>query len=147
MAAVTGTTLMTSYSYALSSIKDRNFREPELLGNMLWKLAPAINKKPAWITGWLLHYTIGVVFTTIYNRLVKKYRPGPSVKSQIVIGLITGLAAIAGWHITKGIHPDPPNINYKKFYGQLLIAHIIFAIVAISILRKYSEREQLRHYR
>ena len=135
IAATCGTTAMTAYSYLVSETKDKNFEEPELLGNMLYKLA-SLKKKTAYSTGWLLHYAVGIFFTLIYQRLLRKWRISANVKNGFAVGLITGIFAAAVWRVTFLLHPAPPLVDQRRFYSQLTIAHIIFGTVAILLLKR-----------
>jgi hypothetical protein len=45
-------------------------------------------------------------------------------------GIVAGIIAIVAWQVMFALNPDPPSIKLKSFYIQLLIAHIIFGLVA-----------------
>ena len=134
-AGTVGTTAMTAFSYMLSQQKDRNFREPRLLAGMMEKLT-TLNKDEATKIGWLVHYSVGIFFALVYQSLVEKRLIQANVKSGLVIGGITGLFGVAIWHLTRSLHPKPPRTNYRKFYGQLVVAHIIFGTITIILLRR-----------
>ena len=143
VAATGGTSAMTAYSYLVSETKDRNFEEPKLLGNMLYKLVQS-NEKTAYSTGWLLHYAVGIFFTLIYQRLLYKQRIYANVNNGFAVGLATGIFAAVVWRITFLLHPAPPIVDQRRFYSQLIIAHIIFGTVAILLLKgkvKYKSKK------
>lgn len=140
LAATAGTTAMTVYSYALSEIKDENFKEPRLLAQLLTTIDCPIKTTPAKITGWVVHYMVGLIFTLAYERVVKDAGDKALLKQAIIMGALNGVLAIVGWGITLSLHPSPPRITYIKFFSQLFIAHIVFGVVTTLFLKKY-----LRH--
>lgn len=125
-----GTSLMSLFSYLVSGGKHKNFKEPEILGDLIQRVAPALSKQQANIGGWALHYAAGAAFTAIYDQIYEKTPLKPSVKSGAVLGALSGLAGIAVWRATIAAHPNPPLKNYKAYYAHLLLAHIFFGIAA-----------------
>jgi hypothetical protein len=123
--AIAGTSVMTLYSYLLSESKNKQFREPELLAILLKRLFPRINKSTTRMEGWMLHYLVGLFFTSIYDRVWRKTK-GPSLSSALLLGAISGVVGISVWKKTFDLHPEPPLIEFKKYYGQLLVAHLVF---------------------
>jgi hypothetical protein len=130
LAALTGTTLMTAFSYGASRHERKQFREPELLNKLLDRIpgAPAIpTKSPA---GWLVHYGVGIFFTSVYDQLWQRDIGKPTLANGLLLGTISGLVGIGGWMLTFKLHPHPPKIDYTGHYKQLLIAHMIFGVGA-----------------
>jgi hypothetical protein len=125
--AIAGTSAMTLYSYLLSESKNKQFREPELLAILLKRLFPQINKRTTRVEGWMLHYSVGLFFTAIYDRIWRKTK-GPSLSSAFLLGSISGVVGISVWKKTFDLHPQPPLIEFKKYYGQLLVAHLVFGV-------------------
>lgn len=124
-AAVLGTTAMTAYSYGVSAFHEKNFREPDLLSRMLHR--KGLNKRNAKIAGWTAHYGVGLLFTLAYSAIWKK-KNVRVLRSSVPLGIISGIIGAAVWDATFKIHPAPPLLNYKKFYRQLIFAHIVFGI-------------------
>ncbi|MCW3105383.1 MAG: hypothetical protein JWO09_3823 [Bacteroidetes bacterium] len=122
-AGIYGTTAMTAFSYALSVRKKSDFREPALLGKILHR--NGLKKPAAKISGWLVHYAVGFLFTLAYDAIWRK-KNIRIVPSGIVMGGICGLIGVAVWKATFRLQAVPPLINYKKFYRQLIIAHLVF---------------------
>ncbi|MEO6733498.1 MAG: hypothetical protein ABIN01_19905 [Ferruginibacter sp.] len=137
LAATAGTTAMTVYSYTLAEIKSENFKEPQLLAQLLSTIDRPLNRTSASITGWAIHYLVGLIFTLFYERMVKSAGENSIIKQGIMMGSVNGVIAMIGWQITRRIHPSPPQIAYKKFFGQLFIAHVVFGIVTTLFLKKY----------
>lgn len=125
LAALTGTSAMTAYSYGVSAFHGNNFREPELLAKMLHR--KGLKKRNAQVAGWITHYGVGLLFTLAYSALWKR-KNIPVLRSSVPLGLISGITGAAVWHATFKIHPAPPLLNYKKFYRQLIFAHLVFGI-------------------
>jgi H+/Cl- antiporter ClcA len=127
---------MTLFSYALSASKKRNFREPALLGKMIHRLIPAIKKIQAHEAGWLLHYGVGVFFASVYHVILKKQpHRNNRLYTGAALGAVTGLAGAAIWRVAFHLHPNPPRPAYRRFYGQLIVAHIIFGVVTCLLLQ------------
>lgn len=133
VAGVAGTTAMTLYSYVLSELKNKNFKEPRLLATLLYRLLP-LKKDSSGVTGWLLHYSVGILFALIYNAILRKRRIQNPAAQGAMIGAVSGIAAVLIWETSFRLHPAPPAVDYKRYYGQLVIAHIIFGTVAILVL-------------
>ena len=129
-AGLTGTTLMTSFSYLVAQSQKENFREPELLAILLRRLIPELNKKYSKIAGWNIHYAVGIAFAMIYAALWEKSKLKASVKSGLLFGGLSGLLAIVVWNATFRLHPAPPNVEFKRYYGHLFVAHLVFGAFA-----------------
>ena len=129
-AGLSGTTLMTSFSYLVARSQKENFREPELLAILLRRLIPELNKKYSKIAGWNIHYAIGIAFAIIYATLWESGKLKASVKSGLLLGGLSGLLAIVVWNATFRLHPFPPNVKFKRYYGHLFLAHLVFGAFA-----------------
>lgn len=127
--AISGTTVMTLFSYLLSDRANKNFREPKLLGRLCYRLLPVTSKKNMLITGWVLHYLVGLLFAECYS-LFWTGNQRADVKTGMVLGGISGFAAILIWKFTYALHPNPPLIDFTSFALQLVIAHLLFGIFA-----------------
>lgn len=128
LASFTGTTAMTVFSYVLAGKESKQFKEPVLLNNLLNNstfFASVDKKSPA---GWLLHYSIGTFFATGSHIIWKLTKSNPSLKNSSLLGFTYGIMGITGWHLLFLLHSNPPSIDLKKYYLQLLAAHVIFGI-------------------
>ncbi len=126
--AIAATSAMTIFSYLISKSKDDNFREPEILKELIQRFPKGLSKTSAEIIGWSTHYAIGVLFVIFFNELWKETKVKPSFTSGAILGAFSGLAGIAGWQIIFDTHPNPPAKNLKKYFRHLFIAHIVFGI-------------------
>jgi hypothetical protein len=125
---ITGTSLMTLFSYAVSGAGKKNFKEPELLAALEKTALTDAIKALALPAGWGTHYSIGIVWAAVYEYFWQKKLMKRTVKNGLILGGLSGLTGIAIWKLTFKIHPDPPRIDFRKFYIQLLIAHLIYGL-------------------
>ncbi len=127
--ALVGTTAMTVFSLIISAPKNKNFSEPANLSQLIKKLPETnLSKSSAAISGWLAHYAIGIIFVAFYNELWKTRKVKPTLTSGALLGIGSGLAGIAAWQGMFKMHPNPPKKNLKKYFGHLLLAHIVFGV-------------------
>lgn len=133
-AAISATTAMTVFSYCLSEYKQKNFKEPALLAVLIYRMWPAIGRYGTRVAGWIIHYLVGLLFACIYKVMVKKSRSAVSLPVYLAIGFVTGVVAVTVWRLALHLHPYPPKLDRKRFYGQLLIGHCIFALLSLYIL-------------
>jgi len=129
--AILATTAMTATSYTGSFLKGNNFKEPEILGVLINRLGSVSNLETGKICGWGLHYLVGLLFAELYAPLWQQTSIHPTKKNGLILGGISGLAAILIWKFTLEMHPDPPSLNFRKYAGHLLLAHIIFGLFAV----------------
>ncbi|KEO73750.1 hypothetical protein EL17_09545 [Anditalea andensis] len=115
---------MTLYSYLISKIERKNYREPRLLNKLIEKLPIPRDVHPS--TGWILHYKVGFGFALFYHLTWNKYKPFRNMPTAITMGLINGLLGIGVWDRVFKIHPHPPDIDHRAFYRHLIIAHGIY---------------------
>jgi len=124
---IVSTTLMTAFSYYFSWLRNKQFKEPEILNELLWRLrlikGSGGKNHPA---GWTIHYVVGFIFVIAYHIFWNKTEYEPTFGTSILLGALSGVIGVVGWRITFGTHPDPPTLDFKEYYVQLLIAHIIF---------------------
>jgi len=129
-ASIGGTSLMSLFSYLISDSKNKNFKEPEILGELIKRIIPDLNEKQADLAGWALHFGAGTMFTTIYDQIWEKTSIKPDIKSGAIMGAISGLIGIAVWRATIAMHPKPPIKDYHSYYKHLMLAHVLFGIAA-----------------
>ena len=128
ISAIVGTSAMTLFSYLVSESKNKNFREPEVLGQLVNRLPNSGSKESAQMAGWGMHYAIGILFVAIYNQLWKQTKVEPSMTSGTLLGAASGVVGVMGWKLMFEGHPNPPAKNLKPFFGHLLLAHVVFAL-------------------
>ncbi|WP_194776254.1 hypothetical protein [Pararhodonellum marinum] len=128
--AISGTSAMTLFSYLVSEKKEENFREPVILADLLSRLSPSLRKSDAIIEGWGLHYLVGLMFAFGYHKLWQTGKVKPGILSGSLLGAASGVAGILVWKTVFKLHPNPPAKNLKKYFGHLLLAHVVFGAFA-----------------
>jgi hypothetical protein len=126
--ALTGTTMMTAFSYLVSEAHNKNFIEPELLGEMIKKLPVKMKDSTARTAGWAMHYGIGFAWAPILYGLLKKMPASNALTASLALGAISGITAVLVWKAAFSMHPAAPDTDYKRFYRQLVIAHWVFCL-------------------
>ncbi|QEC74748.1 hypothetical protein [Mucilaginibacter ginsenosidivorax] len=130
VSGIAGTSFMTLFSYLVSLADGENFSEPERLGQLVGRLIPKLDEKQSQALGWLGHYGVGLLFSLVYVELWREGKIKPDWKTNLCLGGISGLIAVAIWKSTFKMHPLPPKLNFDKYYLQLVPAHVIFALFA-----------------
>ncbi|HEX6982504.1 MAG TPA: hypothetical protein VF181_07065 [Balneolaceae bacterium] len=135
LGALIGTSLMTAFSYIVSRKRDKQFREPQLINELISRAQIKITPLRTSPLGWILHYLTGTIFTLGYYFFWKLTAADPSLISGAVLGAVNGVLGISVWVICFVTHSNPPDINLKDYYWHLMIAHIIFGFgVALGFL-------------
>jgi hypothetical protein len=130
-AGLTGTSFMTLFSYVVSDIKNKNFREPELLGKLVYTLLPGTDKRFSQIVGWNLHYLVGFIFSLFYIKIWEETGLKPSLKSALLLGALSGVVGLAVWKLCFKAHPNPPKISFRRYYGHLIATHLVFGLFSM----------------
>jgi len=136
LSGIIATSAMTLYSYAVSRKKDENFREPELLAELADDFLPASARDLATPAGWMAHYNVGLGLALALEAYWKKKGKKRSVLNGVLAGTVAGLGGIMVWELTFRLHPREPVIPYHRFYGQLLLAHIVYAVTLAEMQKK-----------
>src|SRR5688500_6530118 len=84
-AAVTGTTFMTLFSYLVSETNNEQFKEPQLLATLLYRLTPQTNKQMSQVAGWGIHYSVGFIFAVLYEKKWRAEKNKATVRSGLVL--------------------------------------------------------------
>ena len=129
VSGLAATSLMTLFSYIVSAYKEKNFKEPELLAALEENALPAEAKKLALPAGWSTHFGVGIVWAGVYEYLWQNADIKPTLKSGLVLGGLSGLMGVLIWRAAFKIHPAPPRIEYGRFFGHLILAHVVYGIV------------------
>lgn len=136
-ASVAAIFLMTAFSYAVSAAAREVYKEPLLLSYVLSRLHIVTTLSNKIILGWLVHFLIGVFFVITYHIIWQNGVLEISRVSSIILGICSGIIGILGWMLLFTIIPNKPDIDYKGYYIQLFIAHIIFAVTAFLVYRLF----------
>lgn len=130
-AGIAGTTLMTLFSYLASAYSRKNFKEPELLAVLTKRLLPAEYKPLHTPAGWAIHYGMGTSLSLLYEKILSHNNSRRSTGNGLLLGFASGLAGILIWKAVFSLHPLPPKTDFKRFYTQLLLAHLVFAVTTL----------------
>lgn len=128
--SIAATSTMTMFSYAFSFLTGTNLREPHILAQLTSRLMPWQAKKKNIITGWLLHYAVGLLFTEMYIQFWKNSSPNTEKRTGLIFGGLVGLAAILIWKFTLLVYPFPSAINFGLFSINLFLGHLVFGIIS-----------------
>ncbi|WPP50320.1 DUF6789 family protein [Catalinimonas niigatensis] len=137
--ALSATSTMTMFSYAVSYLVNDQFKEPKLLSSLF--LSPGrqkANEPP--VGGFLLHYLVGMIFATVYQLFWKHIFRFPKWKDGIIYGTVCGLIGMLTWKLTFTLHKSPPDIKLKSYLFHLLIAHLIFGVTLTWTERKLGRK-------
>lgn len=129
-AALTGTTVMSAFSYIISQQEHKQFREPELLNKLVSRMPLDVKTSKDSMVGWAIHYIVGLVFCTLYDRIWQRLTPAERMLVSIPLGALSGVIGAVVWKTTFQKHPFPPVIRYKNYYLHIVLAHVIFGAFA-----------------
>lgn len=128
ISGIVGTSAMTLFSYLVSRSKNRNFREPELLGDLIYRLPVSTSKPSAQLAGWGIHYAIGILFVACYSELWEQTKLKPTLTSGAMLGAANGVVGATGWKLMFKAHPNPPAKDLEPYLGHLIPAHVVFGV-------------------
>lgn len=129
-ATLLSTSMMTRFSHLVSRKSGQQFREPELLSLLIKRLIPEKNEYRTYADGWVVHYIAGLLFVLLYDQLWQKTEIKPDIKSGVFLGAVSGIVGGEVWRKAYQLHPDPPKNNFRKYYNQLILAHVVFGVFA-----------------
>jgi len=137
LATIAATSVMTLFSYAVSASARELYKEPVLLTYVLTFLDIEVSIPVKTVLAWILHYLIGLAFVVSYHFLWMYDILEMSWQIALLLGAISGIIGILGWVIMFGLIPKKPNIDFKGYYIQLFLAHVIFGIVAFAVYKLF----------
>ena len=122
------TTAMSLFSLLLGKILGTPMLEP------YWLNAVILHKKTARHgLGWLLHYAAGLLFLYLLILLEPCFIQLPPLNT-LLTGLLEGMVGIAMWELLFGLRHKPESLPLLTYYVNLLLAHIVFTTVALSLV-------------
>jgi hypothetical protein len=128
LATLVATSLMTAFSYLISEAFRKLYKEPVLLQFLMTRFHFNLSPAGKTITGWFIHYTIGLLFVIAWYILWKLGVIELTWLSGIIYGCVIGLIGIGGWVFMFTLADYKPKIDFKGYYLQLLVAHIVFGL-------------------
>jgi hypothetical protein len=133
LATFAATSLMTAFSYLVSESFRKLYKEPLLLQFMLDKTGASLSGTVKAIAAWIIHYLIGLLFVTGYYLLYTFGMYGFTWVSGLIFGVIIGVIGILGWQLMFSLANYTPKIDFKGYYIQLYIAHLIFGLATAAV--------------
>lgn len=133
ISTIAATSAMTLFSYAVSASAREVYKEPLLLTYVLTALHLKLPANFKIVLAWALHYLIGLFFVIGYHFLWINDYMELSLFSGLFLGAVSGIIGIIGWIILFKIIPKRPAIDFKGYYLQLFIAHVIFGLTSFLV--------------
>lgn len=135
LATVAATSLMTAFSYTISEAFRELYKEPLLLQFLITRFNIGIKGTMKVIAGWTLHYFIGLLFVLIFHFLWKSGLFEITWPAGLIYGVIIGVIGIGGWMVMFILSNYKPRIDFKGYYLQLFLAHVIFAMTIVAVYK------------
>lgn len=129
LASIPATIAMTAYSYAVSKIFKKLFKEPILLGYLLFE-----KRQDSVALGWLAHFVIGAAFAWCYYCLHVLDLFPFTLSSYLLLSVLSGVAGIFSWMVLFNVTKKRVRLDAIAFYTQLFFAHIIFTMVFYAVI-------------
>lgn len=133
LATLVATSSMTAFSYLISETFRELYKEPVLLQFLMIRFNFNLSPKEKAIAGWVIHYTIGLLFVIAWYILLKLCLFGLSWLSGLIYGIVIGIVGIGGWVIMFILANYTPRIDFKGYYLQLFFAHIVFGMATWAV--------------
>jgi len=122
---------MTFFSALYNYFTKDEFREPNLLSQIFKKLFQRTSTQKTFISGWIAHFLIGYIFLGLYELAWWYFDIPKSVDIAILFGTVSGFLGIIGWELMFKIARYRIDFSYGHYYFHLVLAHIVFSIVAV----------------
>ena len=133
-ATIAATTLMTILSYLFSATFRELYKEPLLLKYLMQRFGSPLSANTEEVIGWVAHYAIGLLFVLCFQVLLLYNILDVSWTSGVLFGTAAGLVGIVWWHMMFKLSNFPP-IDFRGYYWQLLVVHIIFGLTTVAVYK------------
>ena len=124
---------MTFFSALYNYFTKDEFREPNLLSQIFKKLFQRTSAQKTFISGWIAHFLIGYIFLGLYELAWWYFDIPKSVDIAILFGTVSGFLGIIGWYFMFKAVRYTYYFNYAHYYFHLVLAHIVFSVVAVFV--------------
>ena len=129
------TTAMTLFSYALSSIFNKKYKEPQLINELISRSSKIpFNLFKEHVLGWIIHLLVGLGFIVVFKILLWLDLFNLTIKSGVLYGFLTGLVGILFWGVSLRLHSNPPKLNRTQYLIHLIPAHVTFGLTTVLVL-------------
>jgi len=127
---------MSAFSALLSQVFKIELREQNLLAHLMATLKKSDPKQsPNVLKGWLVHFAFGLFFMIGYEILWYLTGFARTYGWSIIFGTGMGVVGVLGWIGMFRAHPNPPQLHFKFYYFQLVLAHIVFCVMATTVFK------------
>ncbi|PZX61280.1 hypothetical protein LV84_00268 [Algoriphagus ratkowskyi] len=144
LSGMAGTIAMTLIIYIYAYISQNFTKVVHILGNMLVGernfYTPTNN---AFVVGTIAHFSVGILFSFAYFLLWNWGVFQIDLKDSILIGVTSGILAILVWKGYLSLHSNPPTFSHLHYFIALFIAHIVFAVVSVSVFQLITDSPEL----
>lgn len=134
LATIVATTLMTILSYLFSATFRELYKEPLLLKYLMQRFGSPLSANTEEVLGWVVHYLVGLLFVVCYQVLLYYKILDLSWISGLLFGAGAGLVGIGWWHMMFKLSDFPP-IDFKGYYWQLFVVHIVFGLATVAVYK------------
>lgn len=137
LAFLVATSAMSLFSYMISVSFRELYKEWVLLSYCLTSLNISLSRGMKAFLGWLIHYSIGLLFVIGYHLSWENNTMEETWTSALILGAVSGILGILGWLIIFKITKYVPSIDFKGYYLQLFFAHVIFGLAAFAVYNSF----------
>ena len=130
IAGIIGTMVMTLFSHIMELVTQEKFNEAQLINILISRSHSPAEIGENHYFGWVVHFLIGVMMSFGLWLYYSKIMPPEFTYHGVCIGLGLGILGVFGWSLILNFHSNPPQNRWVLFFGQLIIAHIIFSMTA-----------------
>ncbi|HTN22128.1 MAG TPA: hypothetical protein VL125_16745 [Pelobium sp.] len=119
----------TFFSVVISSIYKKNFIEPVLLSKVI---NYHLKDSPTWLNrvlGTTIHFFMGYLFAEAHLFLYRILTP--AWYNALFLGLANGILGALVWYAVIRIYRKVLTVNVSQYLIQLVIGHIIFALIIV----------------
>ncbi len=137
--SIVATSVMTLFSYLIARSAKSNFSEPALLAKIERKKLD-ISKPFSLPAAWATHYSVGILMVLLFNIIWRTFNIKQINQRILISSLLGGGIAIVSWRFLFTMLTRRSSSYYRKFYTQLFVAHVIFAI-AVAVIQQAADEK------
>ncbi len=134
-AGIVSTLVMTLFSHLVEMITGEKLNEAHLINLLIDRSKLSMKITRNHILGWLIHCVIGILMVFGLFLYQDQNASLPMHVHGLCMGLALGGLGTLGWWLILSFHPNVPENNWILFFGQLMVAHLIFALTATFFLK------------
>jgi hypothetical protein len=130
LADLAGTLVMTFFSSIVAKVAHSDYIEPHLLNRFLaLRFHDGLMRHSI---GWIIHFLVGLLFISVYHILWSN-EVMTDLPDVATLGFASGIVGAIGWRIVRHFAPSLQDLWHIKYYIQLVLAHVIFALVGSKV--------------